>query len=291
MYEFDGLGKSARRPRPRRATSSPLAASATSPSAIPSARPDCVEPLPFVKISAPTVEMTFSVNDSPFAGREGKFVTSRQLRDRLFRETLKDVSLRVSEIEGARTPSTWRAAARCSLSILIETMRREGYEFQVSPPRVLYQDDRRQEVRAHRAPGGGRARRVRGRGHREAGRPQGRSAGDDPRRQPHEGWSSWFPPAACSATATSSSPTPRARASWPACSTATRPTRARSTRRNTGSLIAFETGESITYGLFNAQERGALFIGARRAGVRGHGRGRQPQAGGHRRSTSARRSS
>ena len=88
-------------PRPPRATSSPCPASATSPSATPSARPTCVEALPFVKISAPTMEMTFSINDSPFAGREGKFVTSRQLRERLFRETLKDVSLRVTEIEGA----------------------------------------------------------------------------------------------------------------------------------------------------------------------------------------------
>ena len=101
--------------------------------------PDCVEPLPFVKISAPTVEMTFSINDSPFAGREGKFVTSRQLRERLFRETLKDVSLRVSEIEDSTDAFNVAGRGEMSLSILIETMRREGYEFQVSPPRVLYQ--------------------------------------------------------------------------------------------------------------------------------------------------------
>ena len=94
-----------------------------------------------MKISAPTIEMTFSVNDSPFAGREGKFVTSRQLRERLFRETLKDVSLRVSEIEGSTDAFNVAGRGEMSLSILIETMRREGYEFQVSPPRVLYQDD------------------------------------------------------------------------------------------------------------------------------------------------------
>ena len=98
------------------------------------------EPLAFVKISAPTVEMTFSVNDSPFAGREGKFVTSRQIRDRLFRETLKDVSLRVSEIEGSTDGFNVAGRGEMSLSILIETMRREGYEFQVSPPRVLFQE-------------------------------------------------------------------------------------------------------------------------------------------------------
>lgn len=98
------------------------------------------EPLPFVKISEPTVEMTFSVNDSPFAGREGKFVTTRNLRDRLERELLKDVSLRVSEVEG--TMDSFKVAGRgeMHLSILIETMRREGYEFQVSTPRVLFRE-------------------------------------------------------------------------------------------------------------------------------------------------------
>ena len=96
-----------------------------------------VEPLPFVKISEPTVEMTFAVNDSPFAGKEGKFVTSRQLRDRLFRELLKDVSLRVEEGD---TTDSFAVCGRgeMHLSILIETMRREGYEFSVSTPKVLY---------------------------------------------------------------------------------------------------------------------------------------------------------
>ena len=101
--------------------------------------PSCVEPMEFVQISAPTIEMTFSVNDSPFAGREGKFVTSRQLRERLYRETMKDVSLRVSDTDNTEA---FNVAGRgeMSLSILIETMRREGYELQVSPPRVLYQE-------------------------------------------------------------------------------------------------------------------------------------------------------
>ena len=98
------------------------------------------EPLPFVKIGAPTLEMTFSVNDSPFAGREGKFVTSRQIHDRLIRETLKDVSLRVTDCEGSSDSFNVAGRGEMSLSILIETMRREGYEFQVSPPRVLYKE-------------------------------------------------------------------------------------------------------------------------------------------------------
>ena len=100
---------------------------------------DAPTALPFVKISEPTIEMTFSVNDSPFAGRDGKFVTSRQLRDRLMREMLKDVSLRV---EDGDTTDSFRVAGRgeMHISILIETMRREGYEFSVSTPKVLYKE-------------------------------------------------------------------------------------------------------------------------------------------------------
>ena len=98
--------------------------------------PSKVEPLPFVKINDPTVEMTFSVNDSPFAGKEGKYVTSRQIRDRLQKELLKDVALKV---EDSPTTDSFRVMGRgeMHLSILIETMRREGYELQVSPPHVL----------------------------------------------------------------------------------------------------------------------------------------------------------
>ena len=137
MYEFQGLGK---QPITEATAGNIIAMSGIGDITIGDTicAPDCVEPLPFVKISAPTMEMTFSVNDSPFAGREGKFVTSRQLRDRLFRETLKDVSLRVTELEGATDAFNVAGRGEMSLSILIETMRREGYEFQVSPPRVLY---------------------------------------------------------------------------------------------------------------------------------------------------------
>jgi len=100
---------------------------------------DCIEPLEFVKVSEPTLEMTFSVNDSPLAGKEGKFVTSRQIRDRLYRELLKDVSLRVSDGE---TTDEFRVAGRgeMHLSILIETMRREGFELTCSNPRVLFKE-------------------------------------------------------------------------------------------------------------------------------------------------------
>ncbi len=99
--------------------------------------PDCIEPLPFVKIDEPTISMNFIVNDSPFAGREGKFVTSRNLRDRLFKEVETNVSMRVEETDST---DTFKVSGRgeLHLSILIETMRRQGYEFQVSRPEVIY---------------------------------------------------------------------------------------------------------------------------------------------------------
>ncbi len=101
---------------------------------------DCIEPLPFVKIDEPTLSMNFMVNNSPFAGKDGKFVTSRNLRDRLFKEVETNVSLRVEETDSA---DTFKVSGRgeLHLSILIETMRRQGYEFQVSPPTVIYKRD------------------------------------------------------------------------------------------------------------------------------------------------------
>ena len=100
---------------------------------------DCVEPLPFVKIDEPTISMNFIVNDSPFAGQEGKFVTSRNIRDRLFKEVETNVSMRVEETE---TTDTFKVSGRgeLHLSILIETMRRQGYEFQVSRPKVILKE-------------------------------------------------------------------------------------------------------------------------------------------------------
>ncbi len=101
---------------------------------------DCVEPLPFVKIDEPTISMNFIVNDSPFAGREGKFVTSRNIRERLFKEVETNVSMRVEETDSM---DTFKVSGRgeLHLSILIETMRREGYEFQVSRPQVILKKD------------------------------------------------------------------------------------------------------------------------------------------------------
>ena len=223
--------------------------------------PDCVEPLPFVKISAPTMEMTFSVNDSPFAGREGKFVTSRQLRDRLFRETLKDVSLRVTEIDGATDSFNVAGRGEMSLSILIETMRREGYEFQVSPPRVLYQTINGQKCEPIErlvadvpadAVGAVIEKLSARKGELQQMEPIGKRTRLEflvPARGLF-GYRNEF------LTDT------KGEGIMASVFDSYAPYKGDLSRRNTGSLVSFETGESITYGLFNAQERGQLFIGA-----------------------------
>lgn len=222
---------------------------------------ECPEPLPFVKISEPTVEMTFSVNDSPFAGKEGKFVTSRHLRERLFRELLKDVSLRVEETDST---DSFRVAGRgeMHLSILIENMRREGYELAVSTPRVLFkqgEDGRKLEpierlvidvpedcVGSVMEKMGSR------KGELVSMHPQGSrmrieflvparglfgyksefltdTKGEGIMSHVFEGYETY---------------------------------KGDIERRKTGSLVSFETGEAVTYGLYNAQERGQLFIPA-----------------------------
>ena len=134
LYEFDGLGKA---PIQEATAGEIVALSGMADITIGRTlcAPEAIEALPFVKISAPTIAMTFRVNGSPFAGKEGKFVTSRNLRDRLEKELMKDVSLRVSE----QGTDAFNVAGRgeMHLSILMETMRREGVEFSVSTPRVL----------------------------------------------------------------------------------------------------------------------------------------------------------
>ena len=223
--------------------------------------PDCVEPMEFVKISAPTIEMTFSVNDSPFAGKEGKFVTSRQLRDRLFRETLKDVSLKVTEMEDSTDSFNVAGRGEMSLSILMETMRREGYEFQVSPPRVLYQeiDGKKCEpierlvadvpndcVGAVMEKLGSR------KGEFQSMNPVGNRTKLEflvPSRGLF-GYRNEF------LTDT------KGEGIMASVFEKYAPMKGKIQRRSTGSLVAFETGDAVTYGLFNAQERGTLFIGA-----------------------------
>jgi len=223
--------------------------------------PEAVEPLPFVKISAPTMEMTFSINDAPFAGREGKFVTSRQIRDRLFRETLKDVSLRVSEIEGATDAFNVAGRGEMHLSILIETMRREGYEFQVSPPRVLYQEIDGQrcepiERLVADVPADSVGAVIEKLGSRKGDLVEMTPVGERMKLEflvPARGLFGYRNEFLTDT---------RGEGIMASVFDSYAPYKGDLSRRNTGSLIAFEAGESVTYGLFNAQERGALFIGA-----------------------------
>ena len=219
----------------------------------------CYEPVPFVKISEPTVEMTFSVNDSPFAGREGKFVTSRQLRDRLFKEILRDVSLRVSETENT---DSFRVAGRgeMHLSILIENMRREGYELSVSTPRVLYKEV---DGEAHEpierlvidVPEDCVGSVMEKLGTRKAELQSMNPVGSRMKIEfliPSRGlfgYKSEFLTDTKGEGVISS------------VFDSYQPYKGDIPRRNTGSLVCFETGEAVTYGLYNAQERGSLFIG------------------------------
>ena len=222
--------------------------------------PEAVEPIEFVKISAPTMEMTFSVNDSPFAGREGKFVTSRQLRDRLYRETLRDVSLRVSDMEGSTDSFNVAGRGEMSLSILIETMRREGYEFAVSPPRVLFE-----EIEGKKC------------------EPVERVVVDVPSEYigavieklgSRKGEFVEMMPVGSRTRATFFVPErglfgyrnefltdTKGEGIMSSVFERYEPYKGELNRRGTGSLVAWETGEAVTYGLFNAQERGTLFIG------------------------------
>ena len=222
--------------------------------------PSAVEPIEFVKISAPTLEMTFSVNDSPFAGREGKFVTSRQIRERLFRETLKDVSLRVTEMEDSTDSFNVAGRGEMSLSILIETMRREGYEFQVSPPRVLYQtiDGVKCEPIERLVadvPGD-----CVGAVMEKLGSRKGEFVSMTPMGSRTK-LEFLVPSRGLFGYRNEFLTDTKGEGIMASVFEKYAPFKGEVTRRNTGSLVAHETGESVAYGLFAAQERGALFIG------------------------------
>ena len=259
IYEFDGLS--------RTPVAESTAGNIIAMSGIPDITigdticdPAAVEALPFVKISKPTLEMTFSVNDSPFAGREGKFVTSRQLRDRLFRETLRDVSLKVAETDSA---DSFNVAGRgeMSLSILIETMRREGYEFQVSPPRVLYQEiDGKKCEPIERlvvdVPGDCVGAVIDKLGQRKADMLEMTPLGSRMKVE------FLIPARGLFGYRNDFLTDTKGEGIMASVFDSYAPYKGDIQRRSNGSLISFETGESITYGLYNAQERGTLFIGA-----------------------------
>ncbi len=218
----------------------------------------CPEPLPFVKISEPTVEMTFSVNNGPFAGKEGKFVTSRHLRERLMRELLKDVSLRVHDTDSTES---FKVSGRgeMHLSILIETMRREGYEFLVGAPKVLYKEiDGKLHEPIERfvcdVPSDYMGSVMEKLGSRKGELVQMSPTGDRMRLEylvPSRGlfgYKNEF------LTDT------RGEGIMSTVFDGYAPFKGDISSRTTGSLVAFETGEAVTYGLYNAQERGVMFI-------------------------------
>ena len=219
----------------------------------------CPEPLEFVKVSEPTLEMTFAVNNSPFAGKEGKFVTSRQLRDRLYKELLKDVSLRV---EDGETTEEFKVAGRgeMHLSILIETMRREGFEMTCSNPRVLFKDidgvkcEPMEKVTLD-VPSEYVGAVVEKLGQRKGDLLEMNPVGNRMRIEysiPSRclfGYRSEF------LTAT------RGEGIMNSLFDGYQPYRGEVIMRFTGSLVASETGETTRYGLFNTQERGSLFVG------------------------------
>ena len=257
LYEYDGLGKKAI----QQATAGEIVA-LSGIADITIGRticaPEAVEPLPFVKISEPTIEMTFAVNDSPFAGREGKFVTSRNLRDRLEKELMKDVSLRVSE----QGTDAFNVAGRgeMHLSILMETMRREGYEFAVSTPRVLTKEIDGKLCEPIEKMVADVPEECMGAVIEKMGKRKGDLLGMTPVGNRYRleflvpsrglfGYRSEF------LTDT------RGEGIMSSVLDSYAPMKGEIERRSVGSLISFESGEAVTYGLHAAQERGSLFIG------------------------------
>ncbi len=224
--------------------------------------PENPQPIPFQKISEPTLAMHFIVNDSPFAGQEGKFVTSRHLRDRLLRELNTDVSLRVEETD---TTESFKVSGRgeLHLSVLIENMRREGYEFAVSKPEVLYKFDEN-------------GKKLEPMEHAVIDVPEEFSGTVIEKLSSRKGELLGMSTAGGGYTRLEFSIPSRGLIGYRGeFMTDTKgngilntlfddyaPYKGDIQYRKQGSLIAFETGEAITYGLYNAQERGVLFLGA-----------------------------
>ena len=238
---------------------------------------DCIEPLEFVKVSEPTLEMTFSVNDSPFAGREGKFVTSRQLRERLYKELLRDVSLRVSDGD---TTDSFKVAGRgeMHLSILIENMRREGYELTCSMPRVLYKEIDGQlcepmERVTIDVPEGSEGTVIMKLGARKGDLLEMNLHGSRMRIE-------YLIPARCLFGYRSEFMTDtRGEGIINSVFEGYQPYRGDITLRYTGSLVASEAGETTSYGLYQTQDRGQMFVGVQTPVYEGMIVGESPKIG------------
>ena len=238
---------------------------------------DCVEPLEFVKVSEPTLEMTFSVNDSPFAGREGKFVTSRQLRERLYKELLRDVSLRV---EDGETTDCFKVSGRgeMHLSILIENMRREGYELTCSMPHVLFKEIdgvkcepmERVTIDVPEEYDGTVIQKL---GARKGDLLEMNLHGSRMRIE-------YLIPARCLFGYRSEFLTDtRGEGIISSVFDSYQPYRGDITLRYTGSLVASEDGETTSYGLYQTQDRGQMFVGVQTPVYEGMIIGESPKIG------------
>ena len=238
---------------------------------------DCIEPLEFVKVSEPTLEMTFSVNDSPFAGREGKFVTSRQLRERLYKELLRDVSLRV---EDGETTDCFKVSGRgeMHLSILIENMRREGYELTCSMPHVLFKEIdgvkcepmERVTIDVPEEYDGTVIQKL---GARKGDLLEMNLHGSRMRIE-------YLIPARCLFGYRSEFLTDtRGEGIISSVFDSYQPYRGDITLRYTGSLVASEDGETTSYGLYQTQDRGQMFVGVQTPVYEGMIIGESPKIG------------
>ena len=260
LYEFDGLN--------RVEVSSATIGAIVAITGIPEIHigdtlcsPDHPEAIPFQKISEPTISMNFMVNDSPLAGQEGKYITSRHLRDRLFRELNTDVSLRVEETD---SPDCFKVSGRgeLHLSVLIENMRREGFEFAVSKAEVIYKYDERNRklepmelayVDVPEEYSGSVIQKLTSR--------KGELQGMSPANGGYTRLEFAIPSRGLIGYRGEFMTDTKGNGILNTIFDGYAPFKGELSYRKNGSLIAFEAGESITYGLFNAQERGTLFIG------------------------------
>lgn len=260
LYEFDGLSRVEVK---EASIGSIVAISGISDLSIGDTicSPETPRAIPFQKISEPTIAMQFKVNDSPFAGREGKYVTSRHIRDRLFRELNTDVSLRVEETEDMDTLKV-SGRGELHLSVLIENMRREGYEFAVSKAEVLYKKDENgkllepMELAYIDVPDEFTGVVIEKLGQRKGElRSMGPIGGNYTRMEfsiPSRGLIGYRGDFLTDTKGNGIMNT---------AFDGYAPYKGDIQYRKQGSLIAYETGESVTYGLYSAQERGTLFIG------------------------------
>ena len=219
------------------------------------------EPLPFVKIDEPTIAMTFSVNDSPFAGQEGKFVTSRHLRDRLFKEIETNVSMRVEETDTTEAFIV-KGRGELHLSVLIETMRREGYEFQVSKPKVIMKEidgvlSEPVEELVIDVP-----EEFVGPVMEKIGKRKGELLNMLPPTKGYTRLEFKIPSRGLLGYRTEFLTDTKGNGIMNSIISGFIPFAGEIETRGQGVLVAFETGTAVTYGLYNAQDRGALFIGA-----------------------------